>query len=371
MRALVLVLALGPVGAAPVEPPPTAAASRRGVVFLARADDATDAAVIEAMHGQLADLDARLWIEPMPERPDLGARLLASRRHALEHRAVGVFWLDVGADGELLLHLVDPAGERMLVRRIEPSPQSETAAIQTVAVIARGFASALLEGRSIGMTEVRPPTPAEDSEAPPLRREPLRAPDRERGRARLDAAYYGAFVAPEAEWRFQSGLSLGAAWQWPVGVHVGAGYDLTGKFTAVSASLAAANTITSEVRRNPISARGGYQHRWRARPIALDADVRLVVDPHTVRQHEAMAGSIVARQSVSTFVMIAPRLSVHLRPVEYFSAFGGAGAEIVVRGARFSAVFRDADTGDEIDRVTYLSPRIVRPVVFAGIAFYL
>jgi len=359
-------------GAPAPAPNPTVGTERgRAIVFLIGDEQPRAAAVAEAVRTQIADLDARLEIEPLPASTELGARLVAAREQASVHRAVGVFWLEVEPDGDLLLHLVDPDGERMLVRRVQPSPESDTAAVQTVAVIARGFTSALLEGRAIGLYRVettRPP--ATDDELPPLggAEEPLIGPRSRRGRLRIGAAYYGAYVAPQRDWVWQSGLATSLAWQWPVGVYAGVGYDVTRAFIAATRSEIAMTIITSQVRRNPASVIAGYQQRWPQHRLALDGELRVLVDVHTVRNDGI---TIVEEREIAPFVLLSPRAALHFRPVPHFSAHVTAGAEIILYGQDFVAEFRDEASTETVDEQTYLTPAILRPLVLAGITLYL
>lgn len=345
--------------------------AQRSVVFMVAEGDETGRSVVDAVKVQIADLEAELVLAELPASEQLRERLSAARTHAKAHDAVGVFWLEVEAEGTLLLHLVDPEGARMLVRRVEPSPESDTAAVQTVAVIARGFTSALLEGRSIGFYEVETEvTPGTDSETAPLtetRVTPTRPP---RGELRLGAAYYGALVAPEEPWRWQSGVAVAGAWQWPIGIYVGLGYDVTQRFEATTASEIAGNTIEFEVRRNPIWTIFGYQHQWPKRRLALDVEARFGPDIHTSQQSTAVDDSLIRTDFTSIFLLLSPRASLHFRPVSYFSAFLSVGVEAVLRGSVFKAEFED-DEGNTIDEQTYLSPRVVRPLVLAGLNFYL
>lgn len=345
----------------------------RVIVFMLGEDQPQAHAVVSAVESQIADLEARVEVEALPASDQLGARLQAARGHAAAHDAIGVFWLDVDADGNLLLHLVDPDAERMLVRRVAPSPESDTAAVQTVAVIARGFTSALLEGRSIGLSKVETETEAaSDDELAPLDTwQRTRTDDTSRGRVRLGAAYYGAHVAPQDDWIWQSGVSANLAWQWRVGVYAGLGYDVTQRFTTVTASALAMNTISSEVRRNPASAIVGYQHRWPRRRLAIDGELRFVADPHTVHNTFAVQGSVVSQDNVSLFLLASPRAALHFRPTPYFSAHLTLGAEVVLLGARFKAQFRDPNSTDLIEERQYLAPAVFRPLALAGITFYL
>jgi hypothetical protein len=197
--------------------------------------------------------------------------------------------------------------------------------------------------------------------------------DRGRGRLRLGVAYYGAHLAPQSEWVWQSGLATNLAWQWPVGVYAGLGYDFTQRFTTVTPSEVAMNTISSQVRRNPASALVGYQHRWPRHRLALDGELRFIVDVNTIHNDAAVGGSLVSEQSVSPFLLLSPRAAVHFRPRTYFSVHLTLGAEFLLVGENFRAEFFDAagGGGDPVDTQTYLMPSIFRPLALAGITFYL
>jgi hypothetical protein len=343
----------------------------RAVVFMLAEDDPTGRSVAEAVEAKIGDLDAILAVETLPESTELRDRLSAARDYAKTHDAIGVFWLEVEAEGALLLHLVDPEGVRMLVRRVEPSPESDTAAVQTIAVIARGFSSALLEGRSIGLSEVETAARPTDSETAPMVDTQTATAKTPRGRFRLTGAYYGARIAPQEEWQWQSGLALSAAWQWPIGIYAGAGYDVTQRLTAVIASAEALNTVAVEVRRNPAAALIGYQYNWVRSRIGVEGEVRFMADVHTIRIDEEVEGSIVVKNELSPFLLLSPRVGFHFRPVPYFSASLTVGAEVILVGQEFRLQFTDRDTGEKIDERQYLTPHVFRPLVLAGVNFYL
>jgi hypothetical protein len=149
----------------------------------ARADDplrvllvggAHDAEIVTRVEGQVADLDAELERDTtvMPSSP-LPVQLVTARRLARAHTADVVVWF-VRANGDVIVHVTDARGSRVLVRRVESADgaMAESAASEAAAVIVRTAIRGLAAGGEIGI-EVKPEpttpapaptTPAHDEE---------------------------------------------------------------------------------------------------------------------------------------------------------------------------------------------------------------
>lgn len=138
-----------------------------------------DAELVTRVEGQVADLDATLARDTtvMPSSP-LPVQLVTARRLARAHTADVVVWFvhDPSA-GDVIVHVTDAKGDRVLVRRVESGggAMAGSAVIESAAVIVRTAIRGLAAGGEIGVVvEPEPaPTPA-----------PVRATDEERGGVR-------------------------------------------------------------------------------------------------------------------------------------------------------------------------------------------
>jgi hypothetical protein len=119
-----------------------------------------DAEIVTRVEGQVADLAAELERDRslMPSSP-LPVQLVTARRLARAHTADVVVWF-VRADGDVIVHVTDARGSRVLVRRVESSDgaMAESAASEAAAVIVRTAIRGLAAGGEIGI-EVKPEPP--------------------------------------------------------------------------------------------------------------------------------------------------------------------------------------------------------------------
>lgn len=124
---------------------------------------ARDAELVLRVEGQAADLDATLARDPtaMPASP-LPVQLVTARRVARNHAADVVVWF-VRDDGDIIVHVTDTGGDRVLVRRVGASggAMAESAAIEAAAVIVRTALRGLAAGGEIGVAVAQelPPDP--------------------------------------------------------------------------------------------------------------------------------------------------------------------------------------------------------------------
>ena len=267
----------------------------------------------------------------------------------------------------------------MLVRRVAPM-ENDSATADSVAVIARSFTDALLEGRSIGLEpiEVRevPPPPEPEPQPAPEPEETDQPDVPERARGRIAADYLGQSFAPQEAW--QHGVDLTAGLQLRNGAYFGLGYAVTQNFSAAARYEAAGTAVVSEVRRHPAQLLGGYQYRWDR--VALEGELRAIVDVATVDAttialvdgtNLAPEDRLATVDDTSVMFGISPRLRFHYRPVHYFSLQLAAGVDIQAVNRRFFVDFFDPGTGAPLERVIYLEPRVARPVVSAGFMFFI
>lgn len=133
-----------------------------------------DAALLDRVEGQVADLEATLERDTtsMPASP-LPVQLVTARRLARTHTADVVVWF-VRDRGDIIVHVTDTGGDRVLVRRIEggSGTMAESAAIEAAAVVVRTAVRGLAAGGEIGVVVEKelPPDPP-DPIGPPRPRD--------------------------------------------------------------------------------------------------------------------------------------------------------------------------------------------------------
>ncbi len=373
-------------------PAPLAAQAQpeRSIVFLApEADDpAVAASLREALAAQLADVSVRPVFDSEQARSvDLIDFVEQSRSLAERENAVGVFWLDTARPDEWMLYLLDPAGERLLVRRAGSSAQSVAAAVEAVAVIIKGSTVALLGGHALGLpgegeavssdsrwvqidpetqgrvtepvgAEVSPEPGKQEGSGPLLVRidsPPTSAPkiDAQGTGLRLAAAYRGADFAPETGW--QSGVGLRASWIWLVGPYAGAGYTFTG------AESVRRGLLELSVQRHPVELFGGY--RFRNGRIRFDAELGAVLDILSRSTAEPRDGFGVSEDRSRLVVGIQPRTRIEYTPFGATALFSGLGVSFFTNNFEY--------VGDLPAREVLLAPRPVQLEIEAGLAVYL
>ena len=113
--------------------------------------DADD--VVARVEGQVADLPVTLARGPaLAEASDLAAQLAAARAHARAHAADAVVWFARDDDG-WTVSVADPAGGRLLVRRVDAAAGalSASAALEAAALVVRTAVRGLAAGGEIGV----------------------------------------------------------------------------------------------------------------------------------------------------------------------------------------------------------------------------
>lgn len=354
-----LVLHTGPARA---EPP---AGTSRTVVFLATdgADGSARRAVLDAVRAQLRDLPVTLRVEDAPgPRDDLRATAARARSVAEQHHAVGVLWLDLHAGGDALLYVVEPAGERVLVRRVQ-AEKSSAAELEQLGLIVRGTVTALLDGAVVGLvpregsasaptaerapapSAAAPPPPAPDRAAPPS--PPAVPPPSVLRRFTIGLGYAGnAFVSGGA---WQSGLRVSVTFQASSVFDVTAGYTI---FQPTELRVAAA---VVRLHRHPIEV--GLSRHLRFGRLGVRAAALAFVDPIT-RATLSIAGASSLPSDRTSFVGgFSPRIEGTFGLTPTVRLFAGGGADIGVN--RIGYAVGPADAED----TTWL----VRPRLDAGL----
>jgi hypothetical protein len=334
--------------------------------------------LLRAVQTELNDLAVRVDTLPAPAHEGLIERLARARAAAHERPGtIAVYWFDVQAD-HALLHVVDASGERMLVRRIGSA--DEMARIEALAVVVRGTASALLEGRTIGMerVDVAPPRGTDSERAPGLEGGVLGPDDvtaPRAGRVRLRAGYVGDTFVTQDPW--DSGIELELGWRFGLGVHAALGYTaIVDAYESEPArSPAPVTAVAVSITRHPIHAAVGWDRTF-GRWFGLDAQLRLVVDPLrlSVRSFTADGaddpGLTLATPTPPVQVGLSPRLAATIQIVPRLRVYLGGGAAFLLAGADVVVRFSD-DDGDPGSAVPLATMRRVRPVVVAGLTLHL
>lgn len=274
----------------------------------------------------------------------LGDRIARAQTRASEVHAVAVFWIDPGPGGRWLVHVFDPAGNRLLVRPVDAASGHTSAAIETVAVMARDSTDALLSGDLPAATPAPTPTPT-----PPA--SPLPASHTTR-HVRLSLAYAGQDFADRVPW--QHGASLGGAWITTTGLFAGAAYTL-------SEGARVETPVLFEVDR-PLALLlfGGYRHR--IGKLSLDAALGVTIDL-LVRHTPGQAAATPTGDSARLEAAFSPRFRLEWAISPPFGIHLGGGLDVLFNN--FSYIQRGATTETEL-----LRPLPARGVLEAGIAYY-
>lgn len=375
--ALSLSLVLWPAGS-DAAPPSASEVDERASLLLMTEDDELGAAIVQAIETELNDVDVQLEVLAMTPAVELRDRIEAGERLVREREALGLIWLEARDDG-LVVYLVVASG--MLLRPV--AGEDPRAGIETAAVIVRHFALDLLEGRPIGLTpfsdepqEVEPrevePREVDDlprDDKPDVEPRP-RPPGRlliDRGHFRLQAGYVGQTWIRERAW--EHGVEFNAGWRFAVGVHVAAGVAISPAFEAELQHPGNLGVAQLRVRRYPLSLVVGYQHVWQRPRLVLDAQLRVtseviargVFDPNNITPH--------LDRPVIVVPGIEPRLELDWLAIPQLALFVAVGVRTSLMRVDYRVSYVD-ESGVVIGQQQPLTPRMVAPVVLAGIDMY-
>ncbi len=315
-------------------------------------DDATLAALRDALGAQLSlvETEARVISESstaltMDERMARGLELAA------EQRAIGVLWLEVRPTDHWFVYAMDDQAERVVVRPMLVRPASVSAAIEAVAIIARGTVEALQRGEPIAGESYEPseapaaslPMPAEPSGRPPAQT------DDDALRLRLALGYVGETFADEVPW--QSGLGLGVSLLAPFGLYAGIHYTL---FPAHEQD----GRAVFSVQRHPLAVAVGY--RLDLSPLALDAELALVGDFLMRTTSRTSTEGEPADASGRLLAAACPRVRAELYPLSWLGVFIEAALPIQLNNFRYVSPI---DTPSAV-----LTPNRMRLQAAAGLA---
>jgi hypothetical protein len=359
----------------------------------------------DALLAQFTLVEAHIVLQPAP--PLITQRAQQALAAATEQHAIAAFWIEEEAEGRWLVHLMDSAQQRIVVRSVDAQAERRGAAIEAVAVMVREATRALIEGVPVEAalpaapaptpsapvsaaapapapapepqtptpTPTPPPSPAPPPPTPPASPPPLRP-------LRLSTAYSGnSFASQQVPW--QSGIGFSASWLGFRPIYFGVSYLWTPPIVQniAQAMTQDNNSFTFEVRRLPFAVFGGY--RYAQGPLAFDGELGVLVD-HLARSFptDAMpqpraqgsgsasaSGPLHPLSARDPFLMaLSPRLRGEVRPLPGVGLYLAGGLDILLNG--FKYVYRDQNKDQNNMYAPLLEPNRVRPVAEVGIAFY-
>lgn len=346
--------------------------SRPRVVFVLPADTRADveSSVREAIEAQFAGSGADVEFEHFQgPTSDLRKQVDTARKLAAQIGARGVFWLDASEDGDWLLYLCEPEGDRVLVRRL-PRSKSTAATVEAVSVIARVSTSALIAGSRIGMQPVsEPPSvdrPAPAGEPATNRSAPVDPRDMRNGsradsaaverlrHIRLHAGYRGNSFAPQVG--FRHGAALGGTW-----FATGTGGWFAGIELATFPETNVRQGANSfAVGRLPLGASGG----WRFPTPWVDVNILGVYTAEiTTRRSTGNSEGVATPSSTRLLSLVGARIRVERKVGPVLSLYAQAGTDLVLN--KFQYVAQEGAQEREL-----LDPNRVRAVLDAGISIW-
>lgn len=317
-------------------------------------------AVEDAIGTQLALVNARPILLDAPASPSpltIEERVATSVTLAEQHDAVGVLWLDIRPTDHWFVYAMDRRAERVVVRPLLVRKESLAAGIESVSVIARASAEALVRGEPVlgEPVEVPPPRPPPPTAAPTPAPAAAPAPADEPGTAqshelRLALGYHGETFASEQPW--QSGAVVGASFLWSNGPYVGASFSWFPEHTF-------GDSVRFAVQRRPLSLLGGFRFRL-GEHLALDAELGATLDVRSRRTVDTPV-TVAARPDERRYVVsIVPRARLEALPARWLGLFAALSLDVLLN--EFDYLISPSQTRPE------LRPGRVRLGVLAGIA---
>jgi hypothetical protein len=349
------------------------------VLLIMTEDDELGAAVARAIDTELNDIEIRLEARSMSSAVELRERIEAGEALVRERDAIGLLWIEAG-DDELVVFLV--VAEVGMLRRPVVGLEDPDAAIEAAAIIVRHFALDLLAGRPIGLSPLPSRIPSDPSPEP-TEPEPERNPVTDtpppsaleqptpllvdRGHLRLQAGYVGQPWIRERSW--EHGVEINAGWRFAVGAHVEAGVAITPAFELELKHPGNLGAAQLRVRRYPLALVVGYQRVWQRPRLALDAQLRVVgeiiersvFDPNNITPQ--------LDRPVHVVPALEPRLVFDYLVIPQLAVFAALGVRASLVSVDYQVLYVDG-SGVVIADQQPLTPRIVSPVVLAGVDMY-
>ena len=351
-----LSLALWP-SSSDAAPPPWSEVDEHPTLLLMTEDDPLGAAVAQAVETELNDVDVQLDVLAMTPSLELRDRIEAGERLVREREALGLIWLESRDDG-LVVHLVVADG---MLRRPVVGLDDPSAAVETAAVIVRHFALDLLEGRPIGLTPFFDEPDEQPRPRPPA---PLLG---DRGHFRLQAGYVGQPWIRERAW--EHGVEINAGWRFAVGAHVEAGVAISPAYEAELEHPSNLGVAQLRVRRYPLALVAGYQHVWQRSRLALDAQLRVTAEVIARGVFDPSDITPQLDRPVVVVPALEPRLALDYLAIPQLALFVAVGVRTSLMRVDYRVSYVD-ESGTVVGEERPITPRIVAPVVLAGIDMY-
>lgn len=309
-------------------------------------DTGTRTSLEEALLASLSLVRAHVVLVSGPSsRPPipLEERIPISVRLAKQNSAKGVLWLDVRLTDHWFLYAMDAEAERVVVRPLLVRTESVPAAVESIAVISRASAQALMQGEPVQGEPVVQPAPPPPTAAPPAppptapSPAPTAAPAS--SRLQLSLAYLGTTFASQQPW--QSGLQLGAAWAWRSGLLLSLGY-------AWIPAHRFGDELVFSVQRRPFCIGGGWALRF-GESLTVTGSLGATIDIQSRHTVKVPSGTAAEDDATRILVAASPTATAQLDISPWLAAFVGLGADVFlndfdyVGGAGGEQTLLDAD----------------------------
>lgn len=347
------------------------------------ADRASVEHILEALRAELVDLPASISANCSADPGSHPTRVDHALSITNREDAIAAMWIEREGD-ELIAYYLDPTEISVRTRRIKIST-SETAHLDTLAVITRSTLDALLRARAgrhrpqpLAKPLAKPPQPHRTTPSIPAHR-PTEAPSRS-GQLRLLIGYTGNRYAPSVPW--QSGLDLAISYLWPSGGYTGAAYLVTAPVSLDPYPLGANDLILGKIRRRPATLFGGYQ-RLRsvaggAASLGLEAEFGITLDVMAARtpvvcvddsgdfcetRHE-----LTRADPVLLNLGFAPRVRLLIEPTATVLLYLGAGIDLLADQKIYAIC---SESAEPCTSGVLFTPYNFRPVAQLGLIFRL
>lgn len=291
------------------------------VADIGSSEQPSEADLVGALRGQLRELEVSVLVVRAAREP-LAIAARRAKQIAAREAALAVFWLETSGEQQELF-LYDASGH--LYSRVVESDGSTASQSEAVAVVLRFAIQALLEGGSIGMSEVAlQPAPPPVEPAPTLASPPrAAAPPREEAGTELRAGVSyvsGSFIR-------------GARWQHGVALLVSvrparSNFFFGADYTYFPSEAVAAEGIRIQLRRRPGEVFAG----WELGSSRLRVDLRGALGADYVqRRTAAVRDDWLATPDASRWLWtVSPRLGLTLAVSRRLHGFLTLGADVVL-----------------------------------------
>ncbi len=318
--------------------------------------------VIQAVEGQLSDLDAVFeveWHEKLAD--DLPAQVESAGEIAQRLGAVTVFWCDFNRPNEVYLYLSDAGEGRVLVRRLDTEQEGDR--FETLALIVHSAVSSMLRGGKIDVAVSSPPektiepTKEEEQVAKPSieNEEPEELPTEPAPRKEIQAKkdIHGeleigyALSGHSSRKPIVHGLEIGLSVVFSKGLFVFAGYIFRGPIKID------AHDIAIDIQSHPMHLGLGYGRSWRR--FSLFGALALTGDFVSQETRAVATDTAEGIDNDDLLFYISPFMTAALSVVGRISIFLTAGVDFSMNDVRY--ISTEAGLKETIDEPFRVAPR--------------